>query len=71
MCSVTRPQLITIRKTTSEKYSSPFEPHVNDADTDRIDERQGGHIPAHRDFREKYFRGFKKEERSEDGEENT
>lgn len=69
MCSVTRPQLITIRKTTSGKYSSPFEPHANDACTDRIE--QGGHIPAHRDFREKYFRGFRKEERSDDGVENT
>jgi len=59
-------RLITIRKTTSEKYPSPFELPVNDEGSDRTDERQSGHIPAHRDFREKYFRGFKKEEPDED-----
>jgi len=45
-------RLVTIRKTTHESYPPPsFE-----------EERgPGGHIPAHKDFREQYFRGFKKE----------
>ncbi|TFK44254.1 tRNA guanosine-2'-O-methyltransferase [Crucibulum laeve] len=49
-------RLVTIRKTTSEKYPSPtFEP---------IHEPKVDHVPAHKDFREKYFQGFKpKEER--------
>ncbi|KAJ7132800.1 tRNA guanosine-2'-O-methyltransferase [Mycena crocata] len=45
-------RLVTIRKTTQDSYPPPsFE-----------DERNAGeHIPAHKDFREQYFRGFKKE----------
>ncbi|PPQ63667.1 hypothetical protein CVT24_004552 [Panaeolus cyanescens] len=44
-------RLVTIRKVTKEKYPPPtFEPAPNDQDT---------HIPAHKDFREKYFQGFR------------
>lgn len=43
-------QLITIRKATTEHFAPPsFEQLDNVA-----------HIPAHKDFREKYFQGFKK-----------
>ncbi|KAH9993243.1 tRNA guanosine-2'-O-methyltransferase [Russula vinacea] len=60
-------RLITIRKATSRSYppptfdSQPAPPAPRDADA----EREGNfsspiHIPAHRDFREKYFQGFKK-----------
>ncbi|KJA27817.1 hypothetical protein HYPSUDRAFT_34967 [Hypholoma sublateritium FD-334 SS-4] len=45
-------RLVTIRKTTLEKYPPPsFDP------TPEID--ANSHIPAHKDFREKYFQGFK------------
>ncbi|KAF5351856.1 hypothetical protein D9756_007701 [Leucocoprinus leucothites] len=46
-------RLITIRKTTTRKYPLPAFPAV----TDELEEV---HIPAHRDFREKYFQGFNK-----------
>jgi len=47
---------VTIRKTTIERYPPPtFEPVDLDA-------QEETHIPAHRDFREKYFQGFKKAE---------
>lgn len=46
-------QLVTIRKTTKERYPPPtFEPVIREADEEV-------HIPAHKDFREKYFQGFK------------
>lgn len=44
-------QLITIRKTTAEKYPPPTFLTV-------VQEPKDGHVPAHRDFREKYFQGF-------------
>ncbi|KAJ7703248.1 RNA methylase [Mycena rosella] len=46
-------RLVTIRKATDESYPPPsFE-----------EEREpGGHVPGHKDFREQYFRGFKKED---------
>lgn len=48
-------QLITIRKTTTEVYPPPtFDPAH--AVTEHVDM----HVPAHKDFREKYFQGFKK-----------
>ncbi|KAF7361937.1 RNA methylase [Mycena venus] len=44
-------RLVTIRKTTHESYPPPsFE-----------EEHPSDHVPAHKDFREQYFRGFKKE----------
>ncbi|KAF8210179.1 tRNA guanosine-2'-O-methyltransferase [Mycena galopus ATCC 62051] len=44
-------RLVTIRKTSCESYLPPT-----------FEERDAtGHIPAHKDFREQYFRGFKKE----------
>ncbi|KAI0930157.1 hypothetical protein AcW1_008911 [Taiwanofungus camphoratus] len=49
-------RLITLRKTTSKCYPPPLFSSP---------ERQGEgsvHVPAHRDFREKYFQGFKKHE---------
>lgn len=55
-------QLVTIRKVTSETYPPPkFEPTVNDTET----KKEGEHVPAHRDFREKYFLGFKKDSESD------
>ncbi|KAF8135476.1 tRNA guanosine-2'-O-methyltransferase [Boletus edulis] len=47
-------RLITIRKTTAESYPPPTfdSADINDAGTLRA--------PAHKDFREKYFQGFKK-----------
>ncbi|KAL1942032.1 hypothetical protein VTO73DRAFT_6562 [Trametes versicolor] len=48
-------RLITVRKTTTEKYPPPtFDPAH--AVTDNV----AAHVPAHKDFREKYFQGFKK-----------
>ncbi|PPQ93788.1 hypothetical protein CVT25_013497 [Psilocybe cyanescens] len=48
-----RASLVTIRKITAEKYLPPtFEPVAPETDEDI-------HIPAHKDFREKYFQGFK------------
>ncbi|KAE9411183.1 RNA methylase [Gymnopus androsaceus JB14] len=47
-------RLVTIRKVTSRKYLPP-----NFCAQEEVGEI---HIPAHRDFREKYFQGFKKVE---------
>lgn len=49
------PQLVTIRRTDNLKYPPPtfLEPEKA-SDT--------AHTPAHKDFREKYFQGFKKED---------
>lgn len=48
-------RLITIRKVTSDNYPPPaFEPTVSCTGDDT-------HIPAHKDFRGKYFQGFKAE----------
>ncbi|KAK1232664.1 hypothetical protein PQX77_003195 [Marasmius sp. AFHP31] len=48
-------RLVTIRKTTSERYPPPsFSPSS--------ETEESTHVPAHRDFREKYFQGFKKTE---------
>ncbi|KAK0485728.1 tRNA guanosine-2'-O-methyltransferase [Armillaria novae-zelandiae] len=46
-------RLVTIQKTTSDTYLPPV------LETQDSPERQ--HVPAHKDFREKYFRGFKPE----------
>jgi len=44
---------VTIKKTTDRQYEPPsFLEH----------EGAAAHIPAHKDFREKYFQGFRKEE---------
>jgi len=52
-------RLITIKKTTSESFRSPF------ADGEGTDDEPEGpsteHVPAHKDFREKYFKRFKKD----------
>ncbi|KAF4620526.1 hypothetical protein D9613_000293 [Agrocybe pediades] len=46
-------RLVTIKKTTSKKYDPPtFEP-VQPKYEEPV------HVPAHKDFREKYFQGFK------------
>jgi len=43
-------RLVTIRKDTHDSYPPPS-----------FEERDSsGHLPAHKDFREQYFRGFKK-----------
>lgn len=48
-------QLITIRKTTPERYPPPtFAPALDES----FDEQT--HTPAHKDFREKYFQRFGK-----------
>ncbi|KAH8107747.1 tRNA guanosine-2'-O-methyltransferase, partial [Cristinia sonorae] len=60
-------RLITIRKTTAEKYAPPtFEPHGRRLEVKKV-ESEGGtgtaeHVPAHKDFRMKYFKKFNKEE---------
>ncbi|KAF9241534.1 tRNA guanosine-2'-O-methyltransferase [Melanogaster broomeanus] len=43
-------RLVTIRKTTMKCYPAPT-----------FSSAGGEHVPAHKDFREKYFKGFKKE----------
>ncbi|KAF9227411.1 tRNA guanosine-2'-O-methyltransferase [Gyrodon lividus] len=48
-------RLITIRKTTMESYPPPT---FDSADTSNAG---GEHAPAHKDFRDKYFQGFKKD----------
>ncbi|KAJ7783080.1 S-adenosyl-L-methionine-dependent methyltransferase [Mycena metata] len=45
-------RLVTIRKATQESYPPPCFEEERDP---------GARIPAHKDFREQYFRGFKKE----------
>lgn len=53
------PQLITVRKTSKESYPRPtFAPSAVPEDGRSL---QDYHVPAHKDFREKYFRGFKRE----------
>lgn len=48
-CGLHCAQLITIKKTTTQEYPPPtFEA-----------QRDTSHTPAHKDFREKYFQGFK------------
>ncbi|RDX42082.1 tRNA guanosine-2'-O-methyltransferase [Lentinus brumalis] len=48
-------RLITVRKITTKKYPPPtFDP------AHAVTENADGHVPAHKDFREKYFQGFKK-----------
>ncbi|KAI0762102.1 tRNA guanosine-2'-O-methyltransferase [Trametes elegans] len=50
-------RLITIRKTTTDQYPPPsFDP------AHAVTENVATHVPAHKDFREKYFQGFKKGE---------
>ncbi|TBU39613.1 tRNA guanosine-2'-O-methyltransferase [Dichomitus squalens] len=52
-------RLITIRKTTAERYPPPiFDP------ARAVTEAMDVHVPAHKDFREKYFQGFKKSDDS-------
>jgi tRNA (guanine10-N2)-methyltransferase len=53
--------LVTIRKTTTAEYPMPS----FDAGSD---DNQMGHIPAHKDFRKKYFQGFKKDSDKEKNE---
>jgi hypothetical protein len=42
-------------------YPSPFGAN-NMTDGQEAQSRKDGHTPAHKDFREKYFRGFRKQE---------
>lgn len=44
-------RLVTIKKTTSQIYPRPTFDTISKSGTE--------HVPAHRDFREKYFQGFK------------
>jgi hypothetical protein len=73
---VTTFQLITIRKSTSLVYPPPtFDSQIarsgngsssNDRDAEDASPASlvHAHIPAHRDFREKYFQGFKNQKPS-------
>ncbi|KIM45389.1 hypothetical protein M413DRAFT_65987 [Hebeloma cylindrosporum] len=46
-------RLVTIKKTTAEQHPPPsFKPP-------QVEDDQEVHVPAHKDFREKYFQGFK------------
>jgi len=55
-------RLITIRKTSSEKYAPPtFEPEGRRQELEKADV-PSEHVPAHKDFRMKYFKKFNKEE---------
>jgi tRNA (guanine10-N2)-methyltransferase len=44
-------KLVTIKKTTTKEYLTPM--------FDLSEEEEDQHAPAHQNFREKYFRGFK------------
>ena len=66
---IVMPQLITIRKaTTTRSYPPPtFDSEAETHDGEAKNEGEPSslppapiHVPAHRDFREKYFQGFKK-----------
>ncbi|KAF8070698.1 tRNA guanosine-2'-O-methyltransferase [Lyophyllum atratum] len=50
-------RLVTVRKTTDRQYPRPLFEQESQADVT--------HVPAHKDFREKYFQGFKKEDSEE------
>lgn len=52
-------QLITIKKTTEAQYPSPFDPLESPTVAEDA-VRGNNHIPAHKDFREKYFKGFRR-----------
>ncbi|TCD66730.1 hypothetical protein EIP91_001023 [Steccherinum ochraceum] len=55
-------RLITIRKTTSEKYEPPsFKPTSTSRESPK-DSDAPDHVPAHKDFRMKYFKKFNKDE---------
>lgn len=57
--SETCSQLITVKKTTTAKFAPPtFEPAANPD----VENEEAAHVPAHKDFREKYFQGFRKED---------
>ena len=53
-------QLITIRKCTDKSYPPPMLRRVSEVEVNEGDCGAGGHVPAHKDFRVKYFQGFKK-----------
>ena len=53
-------QLITIKKTTNTHYPSPYNSAGGDAVSD-CDRNENGHVPTHKDFREKYFKGFRRD----------
>jgi len=52
-------RLITIKKTSLVEYPPPPFDSARDAE-----ESGDMYVPAHKDFREKYFQGFKKESES-------
>ncbi|OCH85102.1 tRNA guanosine-2'-O-methyltransferase [Obba rivulosa] len=49
-------RLITIRKATTQQFPPP----AFDPDKNVLSESDLTHVPAHKDFRQKYFEGFKK-----------
>ncbi|KAI0339786.1 tRNA guanosine-2'-O-methyltransferase [Trametopsis cervina] len=51
-------RLITVRKSTSGEYMSP---PFDSASKEPTAEGSSSHIPAHKDFREKYFNGFRRD----------
>jgi tRNA (guanine10-N2)-methyltransferase len=58
--SPVRPQLITLRKTTSDSYPAPSFGNKMEMGRDTVLESAPMRVPAHRDFRQKYFQGFRK-----------
>ena len=64
-------QLITIKKVSAEDHASPFDVPASDikesggSDASGLGAADSQHVPAHKDFREKYFRKFRKEEAGE------
>lgn len=68
ICLTSCCQLITIKKVGDRDYASPFNASALDSgqkggSTEPApDEKGEQRIPAHKDFREKYFRGFRKDE---------
>ena len=51
-------QLITMEKVTLEEYGTPTFGLLGN--TDELEEGDARYAPAHKNFRDKYFRGFKK-----------
>jgi tRNA (guanine10-N2)-methyltransferase len=51
---------VTIKKTTHDSYPPP----IFEAKPATLDNKEA-HVPAHKDFREKYFQGFRKAEVTE------
>jgi tRNA (guanine10-N2)-methyltransferase len=59
-------QLVTIKKVTDKVYAPPtFNEAMQTVENEKV------HIPAHQEFRDKYFNAFKKVEGSQDENQDT